>query len=534
MRKLIFIYLTAFLCGMSVMAVELSASRMLATTFSSSSVIWTIVIGLIMISLSLGNLIGGRLADKHENADKLYSLICIASVWIAFIPVLGKYIIDLSVILFMWILPNNLIVAGSVFSCIAIFSFPLVILGMASPYLVKLGITDIQNSGKTAGKIYALSSIGSIIGTFIPTFLTIPTIGTSKTFFVFALVLNILSLYYFIKRKTNMFRTALATIIILALALAPINHSYAFWEKNIVYEGESLYNYLKVTENNDSVILSTNIAFGVQSIYKKNNTLSGYYYDYALMAPFFAKDTSFDKKLDVLILGLGTGTFAKQCKRFFPNSKTDGVEIDKKIVDLSKKYFELKDDEANIYVNDGRAFLRSSFAGQYDVIMVDAYHDITIPFHMSTVEFFSEVKKHLTPNGIIVININMNTGKNDEINDYLTQTIKKNMNKVYKYDLSLGTNTIVFASMDENCIQHYNNNIASIKEDHPLFTISRSIKDNLKEITDSKLVFTDEIAPVELMGQKVLDDIVGKEIDYFRKEIKASGKGIKGLFDLLS
>ncbi|MCX8131642.1 MAG: fused MFS/spermidine synthase [Clostridia bacterium] len=534
MKKNFFVYMTSFFCGMSVMAVELSATRMLATTFSSSSIIYTIVIGLIMISLSIGNVIGGRSADKQKNADKLYFMIGIASVWIAIIPVIGKYVTVLSAAIFVFILPENLIVAGSITSCLIIFSFPLVIMGMVSPYLVKLGLKDISNSGKTAGEIYALSTIGSIIGTFVPTFVTIPTLGTSKTFFVFAIILNLISLYYFVTNKRKIIRSVITTLIIITLALAPLNSSYAFWEKNIVYEGESMYNYLKVTEYKDSVILSTNVAFGVQSIYKKNNTLSGYYYDYGLMAPFFIRDTSFDKKLNVLILGLGTGTYAKQCKRYFPNSSTDGVEIDQKIVDLSKQYFELKENEAKIYVNDGRTFLMSKEAKRYDLIMVDAYHDITIPFHMSTVEFFRQVKEHLRDNGVILININMRSEKNNEITDYLTQTVKHVMNKVYKYDLQTGTNTLVFASDDKNCIENYKNNISILSESDPLFKISNSVKSNLVEISEANHIFTDDIAPVELMGQKMLDDVVGSELEYFKQQLKSSGNGIKGIFDMIS
>jgi len=243
MKKNLIIYLTAFFCGMSIMAVELSATRLLAPYFGTSMVIWTIVIGLIMISLSLGNILGGRLADKYNSKDRLYSLIWLASIWIAIIPLVGKYIIVLSVFLFMWILPNNLLVSGSVFSSLVVFSFPLVILGMASPYLVKLGVQDMENNGRTTGEIYAISTVGSIIGTFVPTFLTIPVIGTSKTFFIFALVLNLICLYHFITAKTKIIRGAVTAVLILALMIVPLNNSYAFWKKTTL-EDESLYNYL--------------------------------------------------------------------------------------------------------------------------------------------------------------------------------------------------------------------------------------------------------------------------------------------------
>lgn len=528
------IYLTSFFCGMSVMAVELSASRFLAPTFGTSSIIWTIIIGLIMISMSIGNIIGGRSADKHNNLDMLYFFIWIAALWIAIIPLIGKYIVIFVVFLLMMFLPNNLLIIGSTVSCLVIFSLPLIILGMVSPYLVKMGVSSMENSGRTTGEIYALSTIGSIIGTFIPTFLTIPIIGTSKTFFVFSLVLNIICVCYFFITKSKFISKAVTSVLIFALILSPIKDSYAFWKNNILYEGESLYNYLQVSEDKDSVMLSTNVAFGVQSIYKKNQELTGMYYDYALMAPLFIKNMTFSKPLNTLILGFGTGTFAKQCKRFFPQTQTDGVEIDPKIAELSKEYFDVTDDEAKIYVNDGRTFLYSKDAKKYDVIMVDAYRDITIPFHMSTKEFFTEVKKHLNPGGVIVMNINMRSDKNTEINDYLCSTVKSVMKKVYKYDMKDSYNSIVFASDDENCKANFIDNASKIDASNLLKDTSSNVSQNLNEIAASKLVFTDELAPVEVLGEKVLDDIVSSEVFSFRQELKSSGKGLSGIIDLLS
>ncbi|HEY9062361.1 MAG TPA: fused MFS/spermidine synthase [Pseudobacteroides sp.] len=524
MSKNIYIYLTAFFCGMSVMAVELSATRLLAPTFGTSSIIWTIVIGLIMISMSLGNILGGRSADKYNSMDRLYALIWAAAIYIGLIPFVGKYIIILSVTIFMWVSPDNLVVSGSILSCLIIFSIPLVILGMVTPYLVKLGITDINKSGKTAGEIYALSTIGSIIGTFIPTFITIPLVGTSKTFLIFSLILNLICLYYFVSKRIRLAKSIISSVIILALTVIPFHDSYAFWKQNIVYEGESKYNYLQVSEDSKSVILSTNVAFGVQSIYKKNSVITNLYYDYALMAPLFMKNVNFNSSKDVLILGLGTGTYAKQLKHFFPNVNTDGVEIDPKIVDLSKKYFNLKDNEANIYINDGRTFLNTHKDKKYDLIMVDAYHDITIPFHMSTKEFFALLKESLKPDGIIVVNINIRSKKDSQINDYICQTIKSQMEKVYKCELNNSTNTIVFASRDENSLNFFLNNSESIEKQNPLKGISEYVKANLTEINESKLVFTDEVAPVEIMGQKVLDEIVANELESFKNELN-SGKG---------
>lgn len=532
MKKNLFIYLTSFLCGMTVMGVELSATRLLAPYFGTSSIIYTIVIGIIMISMSIGNVLGGRSADKHNNLGRLFFLLWITAVWIAIIPLVGKYVIALSAVAMMWILPSQLLVAGSSISCLLVFSTPLLILGMVSPYLVKLGIRDMENSGKTSGEIYAASTIGSIIGTFIPTFITIPYIGAHKSFLVFSLLLNLICLYYFVSVRKGFIKSVITTIITAALLLAPLNSSYAFWKKDVL-EDESLYNYLQVAQEGDSVILSTNVAFGVQSIYKKNQILSDMYYDYALMSAFFVEGTTTDKPLDVLVLGMGTGTFAKECKYFFPNSKIDGVEIDEKIVKLSKEYFELKDSEATVYVNDGLTFLQSPDAAQYDIVMVDAYHDITIPFHMSTTEFFSEIKNHLKPGGVIMININMRSENSTEIVDYLTQTLRNNMKKVYKVNVPGTTNTIVFSSDNTDCLTDYKYNISHLDSDNPLLPIAEHVYEKNVEVHETNYVFTDDLAPVEILGQKVLNDIVEESLTYIKQQLDTTENGLKGIFDQL-
>lgn len=528
MREKLLVYITSFFAGMSVMAVELSATRLLAPYFGTSMIIWTVVIGLIMIALSIGNILGGRLADKYAHEPdnghgRLYSLIWMASLWIAVIPLVGKYIITMSVVVMMWIFPKNLILAGSVFSCLVIFSLPLVILGMVSPYLVKLGIKDMETNGKVTGEIYGLSTIGSIIGTFVPTFITIPSgLGTSKTFYVFALVLNLIALYYFLTVKRRIKRTIVTALIILILIFLPLNSAYAFWKTNIIEE-ESAYNYLQVARQNETLIFTTNVAVGVQSVYKKNNPLTGLYYDYLLVGPFFIKDTDFNKDFSVLVLGLGTGTFPKQLKYFFPQSRVEGVEIDEKVIDLAKEYFDLHDEEVTVHINDGRVFLQEKAAGKYDLILIDAYHDITIPFHMTTKEFYSQVKEHLKPEGVLVLNINMHSEKNTMLMDYLTQTVKSVMGKVYRSDLNFDTNSLVFASENSNCLPIFLENSRKVPMNHSLYPIVRYVTNNLSEVTQKDLVLTDEVAPVEILGHEVLNELVQVNVEYYRNKLKSVG-----------
>ena len=206
LKNKVYLYLTEFFAGMSVMAVELGASRLLAPYFSSSQIVWTIIIGTIMIAMALGNLYGGKKADQDPNPDKLYGRILFAAIWIAAIPVLGKYIIlGISGLLVFTVNSNFLVVAGFL-ACAILFVFPLFLLGTVTPSLVKYSMESMDESGRLVGKLNASNTIGSIIGTFVPTFISIPAVGTSITFLIFAGILLILSLVYFIYTKDNILK----------------------------------------------------------------------------------------------------------------------------------------------------------------------------------------------------------------------------------------------------------------------------------------------------------------------------------------
>ena len=291
MKNKFYLYLTEFFAGVSVMAVELGASRLLAPYFSSSQIVWTIIIGTIMIAMALGNIYGGRSADKNPNPDKLYERIIIAAIWIAAIPVVGRYIIlAISAVLIFSINQNFLIVAGFV-ACFLIFVFPLFLLGTVTPSLVKYTVDNLDDSGKTVGKLNAANTIGSIIGTFVPTFISIPAVGTAVTFLIFAGILLLLALVYFISSKlplSKMKKVPVAILLFLICCIFGHDNSFAFWQDDLTYEGESIYNYLQVYENDSRVVLSTNVLFGVQSVYEKEKGLTGMYYDYAMVAPYMA------------------------------------------------------------------------------------------------------------------------------------------------------------------------------------------------------------------------------------------------------
>lgn len=531
LKNKVYLYLTEFFAGMSVMAVELGASRLLAPYFSSSQIVWTIIIGTIMIAMALGNIYGGRFADKNPNPDKLYGRMIIAAVWIAAIPVVGKYIIlAISAVLIFTVNSNFLIIAGFA-ACMVIFVFPLFLLGTVTPSLVKYTVDSLDDSGKTVGALNASNTIGSIIGTFVPTFISIPAVGTSITFLIFAFVLLLLAVIYFISSHIPMKEIKKLPVGIFLFLLCCIfghNNSFAFWEDHLTYEGESIYNYLQVYENEDEVVLSTNVLFGVQSVYKKQGGLTGMYYDYAMAAPYMA-GVKEKEQLDILILGMGTGTYATQCQRYFDNVSIEGVEIDQKITDLAVKYFELPKD-VKVITYDGRAYL-NAIEKQYDVIMVDAYQDITIPFQMSSVEFFTLVKEHLTKDGVMVVNMNMRGTKQGDINQYLADTISSVFGEVYTVDVENSSNRELFASNSNQMLSKFTNN-GKQESDEELLAMMDGVKDNLIEYKAGDYVMTDDKAPVELLGMRVIDELIRDEVSYYKRVYEE--EGIEGVLRMIA
>ena len=423
LKNKLYLYLTEFFAGMSVMAVELGASRLLAPYFSSSQIVWTIIIGTIMIAMALGNLYGGRMADKDPNPDKLYKRIIIAAIWIAAIPVVGKYII--------------------------------------------IGISALL--------IFTVS---------IALFLVCCLLGHSN--------------------------------------------SFAFWQTDLTYEGESIYNYLQVYENDKQVVLSTNVLFGTQSVYAKEKGPTGYYYDHAMAAVYMGRNDKKDTPTKILILGNGSGTYATQCERYFDNVEITGVEIDEKITSLAHKYFELPKD-VPVVTYDGRAYL-NVIDDKYDIIMVDAYQDITIPFQMSSVEFFTLVKNHLTDNGVMVVNLNMRSDEKNNINYYLADTIGQVFPYIMTSNVQNNTNRILFASMNDDMEQKLATGVAAETDDDLIYMMSK-VQENLTSYQPGDLILTDDKAPVELLGMQIIDELIAGVVGYYKDIYKT--QGLEGLINML-
>lgn len=369
--------------------------------------------------------------------------------------------------------------------------------------------------------------MGSIIGTFVPTFVTIPAVGTSITFLIFSGILIILSVIYFICQHTGKKKIVASVLIFILCCGLGYSDSFAFWQKDLTYEGESIYNYLQVSETDRQVVLSTNVLFGVQSLYMKEGGLTGMYYDYAMAAPLMVPDKPVED-MNVLILGMGTGTYATQCRKYFGDMNIEGVEIDEKITELSREYFSLPED-VKVTTYDGRAFLQA-VETTYDVIMVDAYQDITIPFQMSSVEFFTMVKDHLKDGGVMVVNMNMHGNKEGDINQYLADTIANVFDNVYSVDVAGSTNRELFASQHSDMIEVLSDHVENLS-DAGLQNMMRRVADNSVAYATGDYLMTDDKAPVELLGMQVIDQLIQEEVAYY-KDIYEE-QGISGLLEHL-
>ena len=513
-----FLYITEFFSGMSVMAVELGASRLMAPYFSSSQIVWTVIIGVIMIAMAIGNLWGGKMADKSKSPDRLYGRLILAAIWIALIPFVGRFLIAGITVLLALFVTKNFLVWAALFACLLIFAFPCVLLGTVTPSLTRFAVSNLDDTGKTVGRLNALNTIGSIIGTFLPTFVTIPAVGTAATFLIFAAVLAGISLVYFIAGGKRSIKGIVALFTIAALCFALPSYSFAFWQKDITLEDESIYNYLQVTDNDQRTILSTNVLFGVQSIQVKGDGLTGMYYDYALAAPAMAgMDGRDNASRSVMILGMGSGTFATYCDRYFPGSHIQGAEIDEKIADIASEYFGLPD-SVEVAVADGRAYLTAS-GEQYDVIMVDAYQDITIPFQLSSAEFFTEVSEHLKSNGVMVVNLNMASSKEGSINDWLCDTMASVFKHVYTVDVPGNTNREVFCTNSDDMMDAFAA-ARSRQTDTQYAAALERTANTLREYQSGGRILTDDKAPVELLGMQVLDEIIGDELSSYKGQFQ--------------
>lgn len=479
------------------MAVEMSASRLLDPYFGNSLLIWTVLIGLVLIYLTVGYYLGGKLADRSPRESTLFQLIAWAGFTIGLIPFISSPILRYAVIGFAEYSVGILL--GSLVAVLLLFALPVILLGCVSPFTIRLAMRDIDSAGNTAGGIYALSTLGSIIGTFSPVLFFIPNIGTRKTILLFAIVLLIIALLGLIRAgsKRLWFYGVLFLLIILLIVMIPPGAIKA--SDSMVYETESSLNYIQVVQEGDTYYLHLNEGEGIHSIYTPNQVLTYGIWDLFLIAPFMNNPPfTANKVQSMCLIGLAGGTTAKQYTDVYGPIPIDGVELDHKIIEVGRQYFDMTESNLNAIAQDGRYYLSHS-SKHYDVIAIDAYRPPYIPFHLTTAEFFGEVYSHLTDTGVMAINVGR-TAMDYSLVNVLASTAKSVFPEVYiidspDYGSDLG-NSLVVATKQSTDSGNLAANLELMRNQY-LIETAESALPSVRPYAGSDVVFTDDKAPVE-------------------------------------
>lgn len=395
-------HLFVFITGAAVMATEMSASRFIAPWFGTSMIVWSVLIAVVLAAMSLGYWYGGRLADRKPSWQVLHLLPVITGVFISLIPFMGRLLFS-ALAAGIRGTPVNVLVL-SFLGIVAVFVPPVFVLAMVSPFVVKL-LARADNTGRTAGSLYAMSTLGSIFGTLTPTLLTIPLLGTRETLFLCSAMLIILGGLGLRGKKRFAF-----ALVALPLSGWLFSGSGIRDTENVVHEEESLYQYLQVQQRDDgTTLLIVNEGGAMQSIARLNDTLNpaSTYYESYLLLPYMG---SFQNGPDVLVIGAGGGTIphwlAVYVEPHFPGMEIEAVEIDPRATELGYQYFGSSPEEFISHEADGRIFIESA-EEKWDIIITDTYsNQIYIPFHLTTVEYFQALRDHLNPGGIIAMNVN--------------------------------------------------------------------------------------------------------------------------------
>jgi len=515
--------LLVFVAGACSLAVELSASRLLAPYFGTSLFVWANLIGLILLYLTVGYYLGGRLADRYPRPAVLYLLTIIASLLIGLIPFISRPILFWSLSAFATYSVS--VFYGSLVSVILLFALPVILLGCVSPFAIRLSVKQVVKSGRTAGQLYAISTAGSILGTFLPVLWLIPTIGTYRTFIVTAVSLLIVSIAGLIASIPHTGGAArfrgnknlLSVLLLIPLGLSLLGSQGPIKPPGgtdgggvLVTERESPYNYIQVVRVGNETQLVLNEGLGIHSVYNPNSVLTQGPWDYFLIAPFFNKAPFTQSQVRrVGVIGLGAGTIPREFSSIYGLIPIDGVEIDGTIVKLAQQYFHMNEPNLHVIVEDGRYYLRTAKV-LYDEIGIDAYQQPYVPFQLTTSEFFQEVRSHLTPTGVAVINAGR-TCCDFRLVEALAQTMRSVFPNVYIIDTQRFENSLVIGTNAPTSLSNFYSNTAGLSNPSLKSIADASIAyGHIREEKTTSVYFTDDRAPVEQLIDQIIFDAVQK------------------------
>jgi spermidine synthase len=489
-----YLFFTVFIAGMSTLAVEFTTSRMLQTVYGTSNLVWANVIGLVLLFLTAGYFLGGWLADRYPYHATFYALVSVAGFSSVFFLLLTSVLLRTSAAALAAINVGALL--SSLVGVFFTLALPITFLGCVSPYAVRLAVRDVQEAGRISGRIYALSTWGSILGTYLPVLLLIPLAGSRVTAVLFGGLLLLVGLVGLWRsdRRTG------SIALLLPLILAPFVWT---WTQGSIkgYEGqlfetESAYNYVQVIRDGDCNYLLLNEGQAYHSFYCDGGRVPRVsVWSIMLAAPFFNPGPASVDNLAVI--GLAAGTIPKQYTRVFGPIAVDGIELDPAIVQAGRDYFALDDANINAIVGDGRYEL-NQLQSKYDVITLDAYKVPYIPWHLTTQEFFQEVKAHLSDEGVLAVNVGR--APNDRrLVQAIVATLQTVFPSVHAIDVPGALNTILVATVQPTTAGNLRAGLdqLGLQADPLLREALETAVTHLVPAVAGETIFTDERAPVE-------------------------------------
>jgi spermidine synthase len=474
----------AFVVGAASLGAEIAAARLLAPYFGASTIIWANTIATVLVALSAGYALGGRLADRRADLRGLCAIVAVAAVLLAVVPFVADPFLRLSVRALGTLSVGGFL--GSLVAVLVLVAVPVMLLGTVAPYANRLTLTAVSEAGSVTGSLYAISTAGSLLGTFAAALLLIPVIGTHRTFIVFALALAFVAALGFGSRRAIALPVAIASLLL----VPPPGVGTAVAGARVIYSAETQYQYVRVLQfRSGERWLQLNEGVAVHSLYRPWSYLTGGYWDDFLVLPFARGGPN---PARIAILGDAAGTVARAYGHYFRHTRVDAVELDGELSTVGQRYFALRGPDLHVYTADARPWLAASSA-RYDAIFVDTYRQPYIPFYLVTREFFAFARAHLNRGGIVVVNVGHVPSSGS-----LEKVVSATLHAVFPYvlrDLVGPANSLVLASAQPLSSARIVGQASSLPPE--LHGLAQNVAARIGPALRGGAVFTDDRAPVE-------------------------------------
>lgn len=502
-----YLYLTVVIAGMSTLAIEFTASRMLQTVYGTSNLVWANVIGLVLVALSFGYFIGGRLADRDPRPQTFYLLVVAAGFAAAVFLLVTSVVLRGAASALAAVQVGA--VAGSLLLVIVALIVPVTLLGCLSPYAVRLAMTDIAHAGRVSGRVYAFSTIGSLLGTYLPVLITIPLAGSRATAVIFGVLLLLAGLVgLWLSREKGAASTGLPLVSLLTL---PLLVPVVVWglrgglkaQPGQLYERESAYNYIQVIRREPCNFLLLNEGQAYHSYYCDGQALAGpTVWSMMLAAPYFGEGPVEVRR--VAVIGLAAGTIAKYYTDVFGPIPIDGIELDPAIIDTARTHFGLTEPNIRAIAGDGRYELEQ-LPGPYDVITLDAYKVPYIPWHLTTQEFFASAYERLSPQGVMAVNVGR-APEDRRLIEAVAATMATVFPSVHAVDVPGSLNTLLIGTRAPTSAETLAAQLQALSDDAPpiLREALQAAAANAVGLAGVGPILTDDRAPVETISDSIV------------------------------